>query len=183
MPDQSYEEFLASDARTEVRRRRPLRLLLLFLATFLVLQYGWEMSRGTALERVVIHDLTVQPSAWAINRIWPEAGVLAKEHRLVAPKGRLNILNGCEGLETLFLLVAAFVAYPFAWRARLLGIALGVGVVFVLNQARIILLWQAFKHDKAIFGMLHGTVLPLAMIAGCLAFFLVFLARHEPRAQ
>jgi hypothetical protein len=31
--------------------------------------------------------------------------------------------------------------------------------------------------------MLHGTVLPLAMIAGCLAFFLIFLARYEPHAK
>jgi exosortase/archaeosortase family protein len=183
MADQSYEEFLASETRAEAGRRRPLRLLLLFLATFLALQYGWEMSRGTIIERVVIHDLTVQPAAWVINQILRDANVQAKEHRLVAAKARLNILNGCEGLETLFLLVAAFVAYPFVWRTRLLGIALGVGVVFVLNQARIVLLWQAFKQDKVIFGMLHGTVLPLAMIAGCLAFFLIFLAKHEPHAK
>ena len=101
-------------------------MLLLFLATFLSLQYVWEMSRGSAVERFVIHDLTVTPAAWIIDQIWPEAGVEAREHRLVAPTGRLNILNGCEGLETLFLLLAAFVAYPFSWRSRLFGLFPGL---------------------------------------------------------
>lgn len=182
MADQSYDEFVRTEAEAKVRRRRPSRLLLLFLATFFALQYGWEMSRETALEHLVIDDLTVRPAAWVIDTIWPEVGVEARGHRLVAPSGRLNILNGCEGLETLFLLLAAFAAYPFSWRSRLLGMAMGLGLVFVLNQTRIILLWQSFLYDKALFGMLHGTVLPLLMVAGCLAFFLIFLSRHDPAA-
>ncbi len=181
MTDLSYQEFLQADIQAAARRRRPLRLLLLFLATFLSLQYGWEMSRGTALERVVIHDLTVRPAARLIDAIWPEVGVEAREHRLLAPAGRLNILNGCEGLEALFLLLAAFVAYPFAWHARLLGMALGIGLVFVLNQARIVLLWQVWTGERALFGLLHGTLLPLLLVAACLAYFLLFLARHDPR--
>ncbi len=181
MTDQSYQAFLQADVQAAARRRRPLRLLLLFLATFLSLQYVWEMSRGTALERVVIHDLTVRPAAGVIDAIWPEVGVEAREHRLVAPVGRLNILNGCEGLEVLFLLLAAFVAYPFAWRARLLGMALGIGLVFVLNQARIVLLWQVWTGERALFGLLHGTLLPLLLVVACLAYFLLFLARHDPR--
>ncbi|MDD4882148.1 MAG: exosortase/archaeosortase family protein [Gallionellaceae bacterium] len=181
MPDLSYEEFLRAEAESEARRRRPARLLPLFVVAFLALHYAWEASRGTALERFVIHDLTVQPAAWIIDTLWPGSGVRPQGHRLVAPAGRLNILNGCEGLETLFLLLAAFAAYPFPWRARLPGMAMGVGLVYVLNQTRIVLLWQTFTHDKTLFGILHGTVLPLAMVAGCLAFFLVFLSRHEPQ--
>jgi exosortase/archaeosortase family protein len=181
MRDQSYEEFLAGEARAEAARKRPLRLVLLFLVSFFAMQYVWEMSRGSALERFVIHDLTVQPAAWIINSIWPETGVQASEHRLVAATGRLNILNGCEGLETVFLLLAAFAAYPFTWRARLLGMGIGVALVFVLNQARIVSLWQVWTGERALFGLLHGTLLPLVMIAVCLAYFLAFLARYEPR--
>jgi hypothetical protein len=59
--------------------------------------------------------------------------------------------------------------------------ALGALLVFVLNQGRIIALWHAFVSDRALFGLLHGTVLPLALIAACLVFFLYFLGRHDPR--
>jgi exosortase/archaeosortase family protein len=177
----SYQEYLANEASAEAKRRRPLRLLLIFLAVFFALQYAWEMSRGSPIERAVIDHATVAPAAWLIDTLWPEQAATAQGHRIVSPRGRLNVLNGCEGLETLFLLSAAFLAYPFAWRSRLAGLALGLALVYLLNQARILLLWQAFLHDRALFGILHGTVLPLTMIAACLAFFLLFLARHEPR--
>lgn len=181
MPDLSYDEFLQAERRDHARRRHPLRLLLLFLAGFFALQYAWEMSRDTALERLVIHDLTARPAAWIIQQAWPEQGVRAAAHRLVSDHGRLNILNGCEGLETLFLLMAAFIAYPFGWRQRLLGMALGAVLVFVLNQGRIIALWHAFVGDRALFGILHGTVLPLLLVAACLVYFLIFLNRGESR--
>lgn len=185
MPDLSYPELLEAEARAEARRRHPLRLLTVFLLAFFALQYGWEMARGSAVERLVIDRLTVQPAAWLIDELWPEHGVAAQGHRLVSAHGRLNVLNGCEGLETLFLLVAAFLAYPLAWRARLAGILSSIGLVFVLNQGRIVLLWQAWLSDRTHFGLLHGTLLPLALVALSLLFFLAFLSlqRHTNDAQ
>jgi exosortase/archaeosortase family protein len=177
----SYQELLDAEARAEARRRRPLRLLLIFLAAFLTLQYAWEMSRGSPIERAVIDHATVAPAAWLIDSLWPGQEIRAEGHRLVSPQGRLNVLNGCEGLETLFLLIAAVLAYPFPWRTRLIGSLLGTLLVYGLNQARLVLLWHAFQQDRALFGLLHGTVLPLAMVAVCLLGFLWFVARYDPR--
>ncbi|TSA49559.1 MAG: exosortase/archaeosortase family protein [Nitrosomonadales bacterium] len=178
----SYQEFLNEEARALARRRHPVLLVAIFLVVFFALQYAWEMSRGSRLEQVVIDQATVAPAAWIINSIWSEQGVTAQGHRIVSPHGRLNILNGCEGLETLFLLLAAIAAYPFTWRAQLQGLGLGLPLVFVLNQARIVILWHAFLHDRALFGVLHGIVLPLVLVAICFVFFLAFMARHEPVA-
>ena len=173
----SYAEFIAAGARADARRRQPLRVLLIFLAVFFSLQYAWEMSRGSGLEHLIIDQLTVRPAAWTIDSLWPAFQVHAEGHRLVAAAGRLNILNGCEGMETLFLLTAAFIAYPFAWRTRLLGLGAGTLLVFVLNQARIVVLWHAFLHQRDWFGVLHGAVLPVLLVASCLIFFLLFLRR------
>lgn len=179
----SYQEFLDEEVRVHTRRRHPVLLVAIFLAVFFSLQYAWEMSRGSHLEQVVIDQATVAPAAWIIHSIWPDQGVTAQGYRLVSPHARLNILNGCEGLETLFLLLAAIVAYPFTWRVRLLGLGLALPLVFILNQMRIVTLWHAFLHDRALFGVLHGVVLPLLLVAICLVFFLVFIARHEPVAK
>jgi exosortase family protein XrtM len=177
--DSSYGELLASESRRHASRRQPWRLAVVFLPVFFALQYAWEMSRGSEIERFVIDVATVSPAAWVISALQPEHSVSAQGHSLVSPTSRLNILNGCEGLETLFMLIAAFVAYPFSWRARLVGLLMGTVLVFVLNQARIVLLWQSFLHNRALFSALHGTVLPLVMVACCLFFFMVFIARHE----
>lgn len=173
---------IEAESRAKARRRRPWPVLLIFLAVFFSLQYVWEMSRDTAVEQLFIDELTVRPAAWIIDQVWPTFQVRAEGHRLVAAAGRLNILNGCEGLETLFLLAAAFIASPFPWRTRVLGLIGGTVLVFALNQARIIALWYAFLHDRAWFGILHGTVLPVLLVAACLVFFLAFLRREIPRA-
>ena len=137
------------------------------------------MSRGTPLESLVIHDATVKPAVWLISLITPGSGVEAQGFKMVSPQGRLNILNGCEGLETLFLLIAAFVAYPMSWKRRFTGLSLGLIVVFVANQARIVGLWYAFLYDRSLFGALHGVVLPLVLVAICLLFFMSFLSQSE----
>ena len=177
----SLPEIIEAESRADARRREPWRVMLVFLAVFFSLQYAWEMSRDTAVERVFIDEFTVRPSAWIIDQLWPAFQVHAEGHRLVAATGRLNILSGCEGMETLFLLAAAFFAYPFAWRTRLLGLVAGTLLVFALNQVRIVVLWHAFLHDRAWFGVLHGTVLPVLLVAACLVYFLAWLGREAPR--
>jgi exosortase/archaeosortase family protein len=179
LPDLSYEALLKAEAQAQLQRRRPLWIAVIFLFVFCVLALLWDSAGGTAFERLIIHDLTVRPAAWVIGQVWPEQNVVAQGHRLLSPLGRLNILVGCDGLETLFLLVAAFVAYPFTWRARLTGLALGTALIFCVNQARIVLLWQAWLSDRSLFALLHGILLPAAMIVCCLAFFIAFLVRHD----
>lgn len=183
MPTLSYPELLEAEARAEARRRHPMRQIGIYLLLFSAMQYAWEMARGTGIEHLVIDHITVEPAAWLINLIWPGQNVLAQGHRLVSAHGNINVLNGCEGLETLFLLIAAFFAYPLAWRPRLLGIVLAIGLVFILNQARLAILWHAWISNPSLFGPLHGTVLPLAMIALSLLGFLAFLRWQDRNSE
>jgi exosortase/archaeosortase family protein len=169
---------LAAEARTEAVRRRPAWMAMIFLAVFMLLHLSWDSAAGSGFERLIINDLIVRPAAWVIQQFWPDQQVVARGHQLLSPNARLNILVGCDGLETLFLLWAAFLAYPFAWRVRLIGFALGAVFIYVINQGRIVALWHAWLIDRDLFAALHGVVLPLVMVACCLVFFLLFLVRH-----
>lgn len=172
---------LDAETRAVANRRRPRRMMLIFLGAFLVLHLLWYSAAGTGFERMVIHDIIVRPAAWIIQLFWPDQQVVARAHQLLSPAGRLSILTGCDGMETLFLLWAAFIAYPFSWRTRLIGFTLGALAVYAVNQGRIVTLWQAWIFDRALFAPLHGVVLPLAMVAFCMLFFLAFLAQREPQ--
>jgi exosortase/archaeosortase family protein len=168
--------------RFVTRYSTPLRALL-FLAVFFAFQFGWEALRGSALEYVVVHDATVRPAAWLVNRLTPTVHAQAFKFTLHAPGGGLNILNGCEGTEALFLLCAAFVVAPLQWRSRLPGLLLGVVVVFAVNQARILLLFYAYRSDHALFDPLHSTVTPIAMVLLVASYFYAWLfiaRRHAP---
>jgi exosortase/archaeosortase family protein len=152
--------------------------LVFFLAVFATLQGLYEAAKGSWVERLVIDHATVQTAAWLIDTVDPSVGVTPAGPRLRAPGGGINILNGCEGTEAVFLMIAAMLVAPLPLRARLGGLLAGTLVVFVLNQARVVALFYAFRSDKAVFDMLHGIVGPLLLIITAAAFFVIWLNRY-----
>lgn len=160
------------------------RTLAVFVLAFGLLQTGWTACRDTAVERLVIHEATVAPAAALIRMLTPAIPARARAASILAPGGGLRILNGCEGTEVMFLLVAAFVAVPMAPRRWALALALGLAGVFVLNQARILVLFYAYRHDPALFETLHTLVLPLVLVAAVALYFHAVLRHigHGPPA-
>lgn len=147
-----------------------------FTLTFVLLQAGWSSVRGTAVERIAINDATVVPAAWLVRRITPEVRAMAVRSSIRAAGGGINVLNGCEGFEVLFLLVAALLIAPLTWRRRVVGLVAGTLLVWVLNQGRILVLFYANRTDKELFSLLHGTVAPLVMIVLVSIAFVLYLS-------
>lgn len=152
---------------------------LLFLALFGLFHLLYESARGTPVERLLIDDLTVKPSVAAINLLTPSEHVTAKGHRLVSPYAKLSVLNGCEGIETMLLLIAAVVAYAAPWRTKAIGLLLGMLFVYTLNQIRIVSLYYAFRHNKELFFVLHGYLAPTLIIAAAGLYFLWWISRAQ----
>lgn len=157
-----------------------LRFALIFLLLFAVLQYGYSACQGSMLERLVLDIATVRPSAAAINLISPEANAQASGHRIVSPQGTLSILNGCEGTETLFMLLAAILAFKAPWKHKLKGAAIGTLLIYGLNQIRIISLFFASQQDRKWFDLLHGTIAPTLIIVLSVLFFLWWSSANPP---
>jgi exosortase/archaeosortase family protein len=150
---------------------------------FAFLQLGWQALRGTVIEHHVIHDGTVRPAAFIANVLTPGLGVSAVDATLHARGGGLNIQNGCEGLEALFMLLAAFAVAPLSWCSRLGGVLLGCAVVFATNQARILVLFYTYRADRELFDPLHAMVTPIAVILVVCVYFHAWLSySHRRRA-
>lgn len=145
----------------------------IFLLGFFVLQLGWNQARGTRLEHWVIDCATVRTSVALINTLTPRVSAVARGPSILAPDGGINVRNGCEGTEVLFLLIAALLAYPFSWRLRVVGAVAGAGYVFLVNQVRLLALFYSIRSDRSLFNQLHGVIAPLALILCTLMFFLV----------
>lgn len=135
-----------------------------FILTFLMLQWGWSLARNTAAERIAINDATVAPAAWLVNQLTPDVHAVAAKTSIRAVGGGINVLNGCEGVEVLFLLVAALVIAPISAQRKAYGLLGGTLWVWALNLGRIVVLFYANRSDKELFALLHGTVAPLAMV-------------------
>lgn len=170
----------AVDAPEPPLHPHPLWLTLaIFLGVFVLLQWAWGEARDTWVERLVIHEATVKPAVALIQILTPEANAKPVAASIKAPGGGLNILNGCEGTEVMFLLIAAFAAVRLGWRQRLIGLTLGLGLIFVLNQVRILALFYAFRNERILFDLLHTTVLPAVLIAAVALYFYAVLHRSR----
>jgi exosortase family protein XrtM len=153
-----------------------------FTSLFVALQMLWDGMRNTAAERMLIDHLLVKPAAALINLFTPHVGVTANGQHLVAEGGGLQIVSACTGTEIYFLLTAALCVFPMAWRARIVGIFLGLAFVLVLNQARILALFYAHRSNLMLFDYLHGIFLPIGLVVLTSLFFLWWTASHAAGA-
>jgi exosortase family protein XrtM len=153
----------------------------IFFLSFALLQLGWQALDTSSLKRFIVHDGIVRPAAVLVNWLTPAVHARAVDFSLRAHGGGLNILNGCEGMEALFLLIAAFVVAPLPGRSRWIGLLLGIAVVFVINQLRILTLFYAYRADHALFDPLHAIVTPIVVVLLVSLYFYAWLVRANHR--
>jgi exosortase/archaeosortase family protein len=144
----------------------------IFLAVFGSLQLSWNAFSDSSFHDVVIEGGVVAPAAFVAQQLTPGLGIQAHGISLRDDsQGSLNIVNGCDGTEMLFLLLAGFAAAPLRARARLLGMLLGIPVVYVLNLIRILTLLYAHESSMALFDLLHGVVTPALVVIALTLYF------------
>ncbi len=168
-----------SDVQPSSGSRSLLVLTAIFIGLFAIMQLGWSNARSTCVERLVIDQITVKPAVWLITRITPEIPVRATGSHLKAPGGGINILNGCDGMEVIFLLAAAMLIAPIPIQWRLTGAVIGSVMVYVCNQGRILALFYSYRNDRPLFDLLHGMITPILMILIAAGFYVIWLARYR----
>jgi exosortase H (IPTLxxWG-CTERM-specific) len=87
----------------------------------------------------------------------------------------VSIEAGCNGVEATIVLVAAVLAFPAPWRARLAAIALGFLAIQVLNILRIISLFYLGNWNLEFFSWFHLYLWPALIMLDVLIVFVVYL--------
>jgi exosortase/archaeosortase family protein len=144
---------------------------LAFLALFAALDLAYLAFKEPWLKPVAIDLLTVRPAAWLADAALA-VPVHADRHVLIAGGRRISVLNGCEGVDAMLLLLAAIAVAPAGWRDKLWGAGLGLSPVYVANQARIVALVWARLDAPAAFAVGHGLLGPLAVTVAAGLYFL-----------
>ena len=152
---------------------------LLFFGIFGGLQWAWESVRNTGAEQLMIEVLLVRPAVFLVNWITPQVGAIASGGFIEAAGGGLQIISACTGTEIYFMLTAAMLAFPLPWRARVIGIGLGMLFVFSLNHLRILALFYAYRAAPVVFDYLHSIVIPIVLILLTALFVLWWTAGHD----
>ncbi|HEX2252546.1 MAG TPA: exosortase H [Thermoanaerobaculia bacterium] len=70
----------------------------------------------------------------------------------------VNIRNGCNGLETVLIFLAAVLAFPAPWRSRAVGVVLGVAAIQVVNLVRVVALFLTGAYMPDLFDASHTVI-------------------------
>jgi exosortase H (IPTLxxWG-CTERM-specific) len=138
------------------KNRRELTFVALFVvllgASFTLISLNW------------VNDHVVEPFTAGIAQV---SGVtldlLGQDvHRqgtiLRGRRFAVNIRNGCNGVEAMLIFLAAVLAFPAPWRARLLGLAVGVVAIQALNLVRVVALYLTGAYFPSWFDASHTVV-------------------------
>jgi exosortase H (IPTLxxWG-CTERM-specific) len=87
----------------------------------------------------------------------------------------VSIEAGCNGIEATIVLIAAVIAFPAGWRARLAAIVLGFVAIQLMNLLRIISLFYLGNWNTEIFTWIHLYLWPVLIMLDVLLVFIIYL--------
>jgi exosortase H (IPTLxxWG-CTERM-specific) len=96
--------------------------------------------------------------------------VAVNDRWVVAPAFSMEIVSGCDGLEATALFVSAVLASPVPLRSRLVFMAIGTGVLMMINLARIVSLFYIGVYFPKALDRIHFDAWPgllIVLILGC----------------
>jgi exosortase H (IPTLxxWG-CTERM-specific) len=102
--------------------------------------------------------------------------------RLRSAAFAVDVKNGCNGVEAMLILVAAILAYPAGWRARLAGVAAGTVAIQGANLVRVVSLFWLGAHHREVFDLFHTAVWQTALILLAVGLFVLWSRRIVVRA-
>ncbi|NCC26255.1 MAG: hypothetical protein EOM25_13840, partial [Deltaproteobacteria bacterium] len=130
------------------------RMLAVFALVFGIGQTLYRVFRD-AIWPVWTVILNARVSAWVVNTLTPSEAVVLSGDTLISRGFSVQIKPGCDGMDAMILLVAAMVAFPMPWKRRLLGLGLGLFLLYWANIARTVVLYYSAKYRPELFDFLH----------------------------
>lgn len=153
--------------------------MLRFVLVFTLVLVGlFSLEMQTAVQQAVIEPFTGLLAKISAGLILPFDDSVAAYGKVLQFRDNsfaVSIEAGCNGVEASIVLIAAVLAFPATWRARLFAIALGFLAIQVLNIARIVSLFYLGRWNLDIFSWVHLYLWPTLIMLDVLIVFIVYL--------
>jgi archaeosortase B (VPXXXP-CTERM-specific) len=89
----------------------------------------------------------------------------------------INVVTACTGMFLIGLFLMAVVAFPTRWRAKLIGSAIGVGGILLVNVVRLVSLYFIGVHWPDILDQVHQLIWQSLLIVVAVALWLLWAGR------
>jgi exosortase/archaeosortase family protein len=150
--------------------RKPSSYVLAFVGIFALLYLLYQFAEPLlpAYYAGLAHSV-----CWLLG--WFDPAVTCKQNYLeYGGVQQLVVVEGCDGVTFVVLILAAVLPFPAPWRARLIGIAALVGIIMALNWTRLVVLAAVKFYSPAAFDVIHVYLFQPVMIAATLIAFLAW---------
>jgi len=155
--------------------QREIRFLVIFVA---ILGGGFTLLSLNAVNDAVIVPFTagVARVSGAVLQVIDPA-VTMEGTVIRSPRFAVNIENGCNGVEAMVIFLAAVLAFPASWTARLAGLALGAVAIQAVNLVRVVALFLTGVHFPGFFDSSHTVVWQSVVILAAVLLWIFWAQR------
>ena len=151
----------------------------LFGGIFLVLQLLYFLIPDDFLREEIYFHGIVSVCAFLMNNVGTGMHVTASDNILQSAQIVLEVVRGCDGAATLFLLLAAMMAFRCDFKYKIKGMVLGFLMLYGLNLLRIIGLFYVLVHRPAWFNPVHLYFAPIFFVLIIAVFFLFWVGNFS----
>ena len=162
--------------------RKALRFLALFALIFGISYFLFGVAPGVRQHVIRPYTEFLAKSIAAILNLFG-AGATAEGSLVRSSQFTMNIAMGCDGIEAASLFMAGVLAFPAGWRAKLIGLAVGIPVIHLINLARLVGLYYAGVHLPSNFEEVHVYVAQTIVILLSTALLIGWLERFAIRSR
>lgn len=175
----------AAPAAEAAAPRRPWRREVVFLVVFLALLAG----SFTLISWNPVSSNLVEPFTAGVAKVSGVALALLGQDVemrgtiIESPRFAVNIKNGCNGVETMLIFLAAVLAFPAPWKARAIGLVFGIVAIQAVNLLRVIALFFTGAYFPSWFDTAHTVVWQSVVILSGVLLWILWadrVARPKP---
>jgi exosortase H (IPTLxxWG-CTERM-specific) len=140
-----------------------------FAILFLSLVAGFALIASTDWAAAAIHDPACRVVTILSAPVLSLFGDVYAQGTFIQFGGfSASIVEACNGVLPAYLFVSAVLAFPCSWRAKLLGLLIGVPGIFLINLLRVVSLMMVGAYWPEFFERIHiyvwqGLVIALSM--------------------
>lgn len=160
--------------------RKAIRFLVLFAVIFGAFYFVLGIAPGVRLGLIRPYTAFLARLVAAIISLFG-GHATTLDTMVRSPEFVLDIGMGCDGIEACGLYLAGVLAFPTSWRARLLGLVIGVPLIQVINLGRLVGLYYAGVHLPSVVDEMHVYVAQTIVILLSTIILIIWLDRIAVR--
>jgi exosortase family protein XrtM len=147
------------------------RQFIVFIGCYWLLNYIYFQIPDEIYANVVYYYGVVLLCADLINAFFPLEHVSAVQNHLISTRADLEIVRGCDSAGVVFLMISAVLAFQAKFSEKLLGITVGIILIYILNIIRVTGLYFIIAYKREWFELTHLYLAPTLMTISAVIYF------------